>query len=161
VWKLPRFGSAEIRANGINPLLTGMTALERGYTSPFWGTFEQIKAQGGMVRKGQNAASNACATKITLWKTFVPKDAEPDPETGEPREQGFARMYPVFNACQAEGLPAQFYPEPGDFEPIAAPRDVIDSYVSSGRAAELIFDEHGRAYYDPAQGVPQSLLCWS
>ena len=39
---------------GVNILLLGMTAADRGYSSPWWGTFPTIQRLGGMVMKGQN-----------------------------------------------------------------------------------------------------------
>jgi antirestriction protein ArdC len=123
--------------------LLGMTAQERGYTSPFYGTYRQIEALGGQVRKGEKS------TRVTLWKSFTPKDAEPDPKTGKVPEAIFARMIPVFSANQAEGLPERFYPAPGAERPIASPQHAVDAYLGSGNAAALLHDVHGQAHYTP------------
>src|SRR5260370_19659621 len=121
-----------------------MTAQERGYSSRWWGTFRQIQELGGQVRKGQNRENGTGATKITLWKSFVPKDAEPDPITGKVAEVVYARMIPVFCADQCEGLLGRYYPEPGtEPEPIATAQNVIDAYIGSDNAASLDHDVHG------------------
>lgn len=147
----PRSLSTGRAYQGVNTFLLGMTSLERGYTSQWWGTWHQVQSLGGQVRKGQNQANGCGATRVTLWKSYVPKDAEPDPETGKAREVVVARMIPLFNADQCEGLPEKHYPQPGkDAEPIARPQAVMDAYLKSGNAPALIQDEHGRAYYNPA-----------
>lgn len=156
-WRKPWTGAGRPRSmstgkpyQGINVWLCGMTAMERGYTSPWWGTFRQIEELGGQVRKGENQANGRGATKITLWKSYVPKDAEPDPETGKLREVIYARMIPVFNADQCEGLAEKYYPQPGEERPIASPQQAADAYLASGNAAALEHDVHGEAYYVPA-----------
>ena len=37
---------------GINPFLLQMEAIANGYTSPWWGTFDQIAERAGLVRSG-------------------------------------------------------------------------------------------------------------
>jgi antirestriction protein ArdC len=106
----PRSMTTRQPYKGINTLLLGLTSMERGYASPWWGTANQINAQGGHIRKGQSAANGCGATWITLWKTYEPRNAEPDPETGEVKEYVVARLIPLFNAEQCEGLPERFYP---------------------------------------------------
>jgi antirestriction protein ArdC len=147
----PRSLSTGRHYQGINTWLLAMTSMERGYTSPWWGTFRQIQELGGNVKKGQNQAEGTGSTKITLWRSFVPKDAEPDPITGKVREVVMARMIPVFNAHQCENLPDKYYPQP-DAEPqsIAEPQAVLDSYIGSANAAALEHDVLGQAYYNPA-----------
>lgn len=63
---------------GVNILLTGMTALERGYTSAWWGTRRQINALGGHILKGQNRENGKGATYITVWN-----ERPAEPEEGE------------------------------------------------------------------------------
>lgn len=134
---------------GVNVFLCAITAAERGYTSPWWGTYEQVKSQGGNVRAGQNKANGTGATMITLWKTFTPRDAEPDPETGMLPQRAMARLFPVFNADQCDGLPAKFYPvaaELGDVD--ANAQRVIDDYIARPGAPSMAYDVHGQAFYN-------------
>ncbi len=133
---------------GINTWLLSLTSFERGYTSPWWGTFRQIKELGGTVKKGQNRENGSGATYITLWKTFTPKDAQADPDTGQVRQASVARLYSVFNAGQTEGLPARYYPQPGS-EPAQIERaeDAIGAYLAQPRAPKLDHDGGSRAFY--------------
>jgi N-terminal domain of anti-restriction factor ArdC len=52
-----------------------MTAIDRGYTSCWWGTRNQINALGGHIRAGQNRANGKGATYITVWSER-PADAD-------------------------------------------------------------------------------------
>jgi antirestriction protein ArdC len=143
---------------GVNVLLTGMTAMERGYTSPWWGTFKQIQALGGNVRYGENQQNGRGATKITIWRDARPDEEEERPETGENggdqperKTRVYASMRGVFNADQCEGLPAKYYPEPGEqLDQIETPETVLAADDASPGAATVCYDVGGRAYYDPA-----------
>ncbi len=124
----PRSMSTGQPYRGINVLLLGTEAMGRGYGSPWWGTYHQIAQLSGMeprqgrrggrywaspdggprgVRKGEHGC------QILLWKT-VPA-AETDPGTGETvtREILLAKLFTVFNAEQADGLPGTFQARPG------------------------------------------------
>jgi antirestriction protein ArdC len=143
----PRSISTGRAYQGINTWLLGMTSAEHGYSSPWWGTFHQIRELGGQVRKGQNRQNGCGATLISLWRTFAPKDAEPDPETGEVREVAMGRLIPVFNADQCDGLPVRFYPVPGVVaEGIEDCDSVVSGYLSN-RGPSLAHDGAGRAFY--------------
>ena len=91
----PRSMSTGRPYSGINTWLLGLAAFERGYTSPWWGTFRQVKALGGTVRKGQNAQNGCGATHIVFWKAFTPKDARPDRTRARPARQ----RWPACTAC--------------------------------------------------------------
>jgi len=142
----PRSMSTGRPYSGINTWLLSLAAFERGYTSPWWGTFRQVKALGGTVRKGQNARNGCGATHIVFWKAFTPKDARPDPDTGEIRQAAVARLYGVFNADQTEGLPARYH---GGSEParIETAEDVIGAYLAAPGAPKLDHDGGSSAFY--------------
>jgi antirestriction protein ArdC len=96
-----------LRANGIpyrgiNVVLLWTTAMERGYASPLWLTYRQAQELGGQVRKGETGTLVVFAGRITR--------TEQD-EHGEDIERDihFMKGYIVFNAEQADGLPAHFY----------------------------------------------------
>ena len=150
--------------NGVNILLTGMTALERGYTSSWWGTKLQINKLGGNIRKGQNRAEGKGATYITVWNE---RPADRDEEGEEHAEAGgqaaeggdqperrvkvYASMRGVFNADQCEGLPDRFYPDPSaPVEEIPGPEAMLAAYDASPGAAPVFYDVRGEAFYDPA-----------
>lgn len=146
---------------GINTLLLGMTAIEQGYASPWWGTYNAIAEHSGMerrtnaqywaspdgtprgVRKGEKG------TPVVLWKEGYVK--ETDEATGDKTERKvlLARLYYVFNAEQAEQLPAKYFPaktgEP--VEEIKDAQQVLDGYVNQPGGPELRHVEGDRAYY--------------
>ncbi len=145
----PRSMASGDRYRGINLVLLGMTAEERGYSSPWWGTFKQIQALGGHVMKGQNEREGKGSTTI-LWAERRERYGDDiDPETGEVEVSRYlvAHAWHVFNAAQCEGLPERFYPQPGTAEVRAEPQAVLDGYLKGPEAPQ--FDEvpSDRAYY--------------
>ena len=104
-WKKRSCNSRPLRScgtpyNGINVLQLWMTAMDCGYASPFWMTFNQAKELGGNVKKGEKG------TRVVYASTFTKED-----EAGKEVAVPFLKTYVVFNADQCEGLPAKFYPE--------------------------------------------------
>jgi antirestriction protein ArdC len=128
----PRSLSTRKPYRGVNVLLLGITAAERGYASPFWGTSRQINALGGHIRKGQSKANDAGGTEVLLWKSAVKhEDDAENPGQKVDRKILLARTFYVFNADQCEGLPARFYPQAGaPVEDLADPQAVLDGYLA-------------------------------
>src|SRR6266571_4239760 len=146
---------------GINVLLLATEAMDRGYGSPWWGTYHQIAQLSGMelregrrggrywaspdggprgVRKGEHGC------QIVLWKK-VPA-TETDPGTGEKvtREILLARLFTVFNAEQADGLPGAFLAGPVPAGEIREPQQVLEGYLRHG-GPRLRHVAGDRAYY--------------
>ncbi len=75
---------------GINHLLLSFCE----FSSPVWGTFNQIRENGGKINKGEKSRI------VVFWKKLV--DEKPDPLTGEIENQVryFLRYYSVFNSEQ-------------------------------------------------------------
>ena len=106
---------------GGNSVHLAAVAQTRGYGDVRWGTYRQIQARGGQVRKGERG------TRILSFQDHR-KIAVTD-ERGQPVRDGegrrvyrrerlptpVVRQYTVFNAEQADGLPAR--PAPGS-EPL-------------------------------------------
>jgi antirestriction protein ArdC len=148
-WRMPwntrsgRPQNLEGRAyRGINVLLTGLAALEHGYSSPFWLTFKQAKERGGTVRKGE------AGTLVVFWTTFQVTDKE----TGKPKTVPMLRHYSVFNLEQTEGvkLPKRvvdWQAAGADFEhePVESAEAVVTAYLAKGPQLR-----HGgnRAFYN-------------
>ena len=87
---LPRNLFSQRAYRGINVwLLTTM-----GVPSPFWATFQQVKAAGGRVRTG------AHGVPVVFWRVYD----HTDPETGEADKRFVLRQYTVFNAAQLDGV---------------------------------------------------------
>ena len=80
---------------GINQILLAVAG-DDGYTSPWWGTYQEIARREGQVRKGEKS------TQIVFWGKA--KSKEVNPKTGNKDEYFLMRYFNVFNAEQAEGL---------------------------------------------------------
>jgi antirestriction protein ArdC len=146
----PRSMATGNRYRGANVLMLGMTSEERGYGSPWWGTFRQIAAIGGHVMKGQNEQNGLGATTVFFAERRERDGEEIDPRTGELARVSYtvARAFRVFNASQCEGLPARFYPQPGSGDTLAEPQAVLDRYLAHG-GPQLDHVPTDRAYYTP------------
>lgn len=94
---------------GINNLLLIITAMEKGYTSKYWGTYEQIAKRGGQVRKGESS------TQVVLWKTFTVADEK---DSTKNKTILTLRLFRVFNAEQADGLTLPAEPARTEHAPI-------------------------------------------
>lgn len=143
---MPLSMSTNKRYRGINPWLLNITAELGGYTSPWWGTYDQIAGHGGQVRKDEKS------TLVTFWKSGT-RDTL-DEFTGEPVEKRWAvlRFFKVFNADQADNLPEKYgkAPESSDNVPILAPATILADYFNRDGAPTL---NHGgtQAYYSPSR----------
>lgn len=127
--QLPRSMATGKLYQGMNSFLLGMYAQTADYTSPWWGTYNQIKAQGGQVTKGEKAST------VILYRTFD-KDQE-NPKTGETETVTIPvlRAFSVFNACQTTGLPEKYTTAPttgNDFDPIESAEAIVKDYTSRG-----------------------------
>src|SRR5690242_3052120 len=68
---------------GVNVFLLAFTAWGKGYGSSYWLTFNQAKARGGNVRKGEKASM------VVFWKTYETTDEK----TGETKTVPVLRYY--------------------------------------------------------------------
>lgn len=132
---------------GINTLLLGYSALENGYKSRFWGTFNQITELGGSVNKGEHA------THIIFFQPFEREELDNAGEVVGTRRGALRKSYPVFNYDQCTGLPdyMRLVPEPtiSEDERIERCEAAVTAYLSNGGPA---LDHNGgnRAFYVPA-----------
>lgn len=125
---------------GLNVALLWGAAEMKGYRHHTWMTFNQAKALGGCVRKGEKSSP------VVYWGTFKAQadDADEGGEDGKARL--FAKGYAVFNVEQIDGLPASFY-EPATVEPSETRIARADAWaVATG--ADI---RHGgsQAFYSP------------
>ena len=74
--------------HGVNFLLLSSDE----YSIPVYGTFNQIRQNGGQVKRGEKA------TLIVFW-SFI---TDADPETGKTEKKYFLKYYNVFNVSQAD-----------------------------------------------------------
>lgn len=93
---LPRNAVSGREYSGINTILLAMSP----YGSPLWLTYNQAKAAGGQVRKGERG------TGIVLFKPFNVTDVNNPiaPEKSIP----LLRSFTVFNVQQIDNLPEKF-----------------------------------------------------
>lgn len=134
------------RYRGINILILRM----RGFSSPYWLTFDQAHKRGGHVSKGEHG------TEITFWKRIKVRDPE-DPD-GEMQLIPLLRTYRVWNVEQCEGVRMPRNPiVPADApaadrsEAIAAAEAIIAGYVDPPSIAE----RGTAAFYIPARDAVQ------
>jgi antirestriction protein ArdC len=138
---LPMSMSTRKPYRGINPFLLIATAMAEGYTSPWWGTYDQIAERGGQVRKGEKS------TLIVFWKRAV--KTVTDEATGKDVEKPWAmlRFFTVFNADQADGLHDKWRAKPaGEHDPIEAAEALAAEYIGT---LDSIAYGGDRAFYSP------------
>jgi len=124
---------------GINVALLWGAAEMKGYRHQTWMTFNQAKALGGCVRKGERA------TPVVYWGTFKAQADDAD-DGEESKARLFAKSYSVFNVEQIDGLPERFF-EPATVEPSETRIAKADAWaVATG--ADI---RHGgsQAFYSP------------
>lgn len=124
---------------GINCLMLGLIGQARGFTADQWMTFNQAKALGGMVRKGEKSAP------CTFYKPLEIKDDA----TGDDKTIHMIRAYRVFNVDQIDGLPDSYYARP-EIDALPA-KERNEAAEAAMRACGAIIQETGdnRAYYSP------------
>jgi antirestriction protein ArdC len=161
-WRKPWAGGAASPQNliskrpysGINVLLLSMTAAEKGFTSPYWLTKNQVLAAGGAFKPGQEpydrttgAGSNKNAALVSFWGTFGKKKNE-DTETGRDTGPRFFKYFLVWNIEQTTGLDA-LVPAPVTTTPVAP--DVAAEAIVAGYPNGPTMDHaSGAAWYRPS-----------
>ena len=110
--------------NGINILMLWSAALEHGFQSPFWMTFNQAKEFGAHVRKG-------VAGSLVVYANTITKSEEQEDGTEEERKIPFMKGYTVFNVEQIEGLPEHFYTKPETMADMPERLEHAESFFSA------------------------------
>lgn len=140
--------------NGINVLLLNSRCALKGYKSPFWLTYNQVKKLGGSVKKGENS------TLVTFWKI---REWETKKETGDLDDQGnpimetvtetkpLLRYYRVFNIEQTKDIPKDKIPvlETKEHDPIARGESIIRGM---SKDLEITYTDSG-AWYNPTKDI--------
>lgn len=127
---------SEREYQGMNSVWLSMMAIHGGYEDPRWGTYRQIKEIGGQVRRGERA------TRVVGVFEIKREDEDPTDNTAEDRRNVRVKIYNVFNAQQADGLPALPRLEP-DWDPCERAEQLI-------KACDVEIYHRGgdRAYYN-------------
>jgi antirestriction protein ArdC len=134
---------------GINQLLLGLTQQAKGYSSPHWLTYNQAKAKGGNVIKGEKGSM------VTLWKEHEVDDATHP--TGK-RNIPFLRAYSVFNTEQCEGLqlPPRFHQQQRDpVETLPALQGIMDGYQGGPKQVHGLGDSAHYSRRDDTITLPE------
>lgn len=84
---------------GINVMILWGKSLALGYRNQNWFTYNQAKALGAQVRKGEKSAA------VVFYKPLKVKDRT---DTTKEKTIPLMRMYNVFNAEQIDNLPQKF-----------------------------------------------------
>jgi antirestriction protein ArdC len=134
------------RYRGINVLLLNLQAMQCGYSVNRWLTFQQARALGASVRKGEHG------TEVVLFKMLELGSGATDPaptasSTGR-KVIPLLRSFTVFNAAQIDDLPPSLTPAPATVRAWEACEAAEAILQSSGAAIA-----HGgaRAFYSPGQ----------
>jgi len=141
---VPLSMSSKKKYNGMNFMLLAFSAMAKGYSSPWWGTFKQITERGGVVTKGEKG------TPIVLWKQFETENAD-----GDKKNAVVMRYFTVFNAEQAtwiEGEAPAFdeLEARSEVEVIENAQRIMDEYFGRDNAPSLNFGGD-RAFYSPSR----------
>ena len=130
---------------GINIILLNMQAMARGYTLNRWITFQQARALGGCVRKGETG------TGVIFFKMLETDRPAANDAPGR-KVIPLLRSFTVFNAAQVDGLPEGLTAAPASPEgwsPIEAAEELL------GRSGATIRHGGSRAFYRPADDIIQ------
>lgn len=132
---LPQNLASKHDYQGINIAILWSSALEHGYSSNWWLTFNQAKALGGHVRKGEKS------TQGIFYKPWVIDEEDNQGDTHE-KTIPLAKVFSVFNVAQIEGL-TEATPAPVDpvFSPIPAAEQILQASGAEIREGGT------RAYY--------------
>lgn len=121
---------------GINPLILGMAAMEKGYQSPAWTTYKAAFQRGAQVRKGEKA------THVIFWKPMLKRDEA----TGEEKKFFITKVTAVFNTDQVDGIDWSM----PDRDPVDVPvalKQLIADYPNPPSITHTASDQ---AYYRPS-----------
>ncbi len=139
---------------GGNSLYLMSRGIRQGHGDNRWGTYKQIEAQGGHVRKGEKGTQvlfftdrTARPAKDEQGKVLKDKDGNTIHEE-EQRGKPICKQYTVFNVEQANGL--ELKPRPAQARPEwDAHRDAEKVIEASGPRIEHVAGD--RAYYRLAE----------
>ena len=131
------------RYRGINVLQLNMQAMQRGYSANRWMTYQQARALGANVRKGESG------TELVLFKML---DVESTAKEADRKVIPLIRSFTVFNAAQIDGLPVALTPAPTVVNTWQAYEAAEAILVASGANIQ-----HGgtRAFYAPSRDLIQ------
>lgn len=114
---LPRNGKSGISYNGVNILTLWAAQMTNNFSSQEWFTYNQAKALGGHVRKGESHSAKVVYWRFMTvpkdeeeiskaeWKAMSKKEKEQAEKDGKTKTIPLCKYHQVFNRDQCEGLP--------------------------------------------------------
>ncbi|WP_210546103.1 ArdC family protein [Rhodoferax sp. PAMC 29310] len=144
---LPANLSTGRQYRGINTLLLNVQTMTQGYALNRWLTFQQARALGACVRRGETGSP------IVFFK-MLECDGTPRAANDTPARKviPLLRSFTVFNAAQVDGLPEALTAVPAppeDWSPIDAAETLM------ARSGAVIRHGGDRAFYRPGDDVIQ------
>lgn len=115
-----------------------------------YATFNQIKARGGMIRKGEKCRM------VVFYTQVVKEDETRTDEDGNPKVVSIPvlRYYNVWNINQCDGLAPRWnggkQPEAPKAEPLEAAEAIVAGYMASDNHPALHIKISDRAFYRPS-----------
>lgn len=135
---------------GVNILLLNMQQMAHGYPLNRWLTFNQARALGGCVRKGETGST------VVFFKLLgcQAEDAAVHTASDAPKRKviPLLRSFTVFNAAQVDGLPEALGAVPAPAEGWS-PVDAAEAVLAASGA--VIRHGGDRAFYRPADDIIQ------
>lgn len=132
---------------GINVVMLWGASQERGFSSPYWMTFQQAMELGGCVRKGERGSKVVKAGQSVFGDQQAP-DTEGAGQ-GESDDGGAVRRwlkaYTVFNSEQIDGLPERYAVKA--VEPCPLPERLAAADAFFANIPAKIINSGDRAFY--------------
>jgi antirestriction protein ArdC len=88
---------------GVNPLILDLASMRHGFSSKWWGTFNQWKAMGGMVKRRPADVSEGQWGSTGVFWSPVSKTVTAEDGTQEEDKFFVMKTFTVFNVDQVEG----------------------------------------------------------
>jgi antirestriction protein ArdC len=127
---------------GINVLWLWMAAEAAGHSSPYWMTYRQSQVLGAQVRKGERG------TVAIFYRAYQAEVADEGEEATDGRTSRVLKSFTVFNACQIDGLPGRYFPEPRPLPPPTERDSALDRFFVAVPARVRHWG--AEAFYSPA-----------
>ncbi len=125
--------------NGVNVLILWMEQADKDYPTAGWLTFNQAKALGGSVNKGEKS------TAVVFYKKIDINEKQAD-GSYEKKKILLMREFRVFNVAQCVNLPEKFVPVAEDVSDV-----VCDDFAGWLKATGADISHKGeRAFYRPS-----------
>jgi antirestriction protein ArdC len=162
-WRLGKNAAAHTNVvsnrsyRGLNPILLDLASEKHGFSSKWWGTFNQWKQLGGRVMpRPDHVPPGKWGTQIVFWSPISKRQQN---ENGEDEEDKFyvLRLYTVFNVDPVSGLAHLKAGQPDTNELIVIDHQPAEEAMEAARLGMGITIRYGggKAFYSPSQDYIQ------